>query len=214
MSLDAGVLCGVTETRPGAARERARHEAFALAQDEALAQPATSCRIWPVRSAHGNRLDFDSRALEVPGFASYANGITAVAAGACSLGPRLEQRIASLFQARRPLLAIELDALGTELLFDLADRLVARIRRDARRAGLRVSAELNPGDAGLALDEQHTVLALADAGPQGIAATPHGMLCPVKSLTFVVALGRALPECSAARCDRCVARERCRIRPT
>ena len=103
-------------------------------------------------------------------------------------------------------------ARDAEDLFALADRLVAHIRSDARREGLRASAGLNPGDEGLALGEQHTVLALADGGSQGITGTRTGMLCPVKSLTFVVALGRALPESSAVRCDRCAARDRCRTR--
>jgi hypothetical protein len=200
--------------RAGAARARARQEALALLDAESLIEAATAFRVWPVRGVQGERLDLGDRTLEVPGFADHASGISAVAAGACSIGPRLEQRVAELFRARRPLLALELDAVGTERLFALADRLVARIRRDARCAGLRASAELNPGDAGVALGEQHAVLALAGAEAQGIAATPEGVLRPVKSLTFVVALSRALPQSSADRCDRCGARDRCSIRPT
>jgi hypothetical protein len=213
MAPEVALASRAPAARAGAARARARQEALALVDAESLVQPATAFRVWPVRGAHGERLDLGELSLEVPGFADYANEITAVAAGACSLGPRLERRVASLFHARRPLLALELDAVGTERLFALADRLVARIRRDARRAGLRASAELNPGDASIALGEQHTVLDLAGAEARGIAAA-EGMLRPVKSLTFVVALGRALPESSAARCDRCGARDRCSIRPT
>lgn len=211
MSLGTGVLDRGGATRVDLAR--ARGEALALAEDESLARPATACRVWPVRGAHGARLDLGECSLDVPGFAAYSGEIDSVAAGACSLGPGYERRVASLFNARRRLLALELDALGTEHLFALADRLVARIRRNARRAGLRASAGLNPGDDGLALGEQHKVLALADGGPQGITATPAGMLCPVKSLTFIVALGRALPGSPAARCDRCASRDRCRVRP-
>jgi len=201
-------------TRVDSARGRARHDALALAEVESLAQPVTSHRVWPVRSAHGARFDLGEHSLDIPGFAGYSGDIVSVAAGACSLGPGFEQRVASLFHAQRRLLALELDALGTEWLFALADLLVTRIRRQARRTGLRASAELNPGDEGLALGAQRAVLALADGESHGIEVTPGGMVAPVKSLTFVVALGHALPESSATRCDRCGARDRCRIRPT
>jgi hypothetical protein len=214
MSPGAGLLNCAAATRVDSARARARQNALALAESESLAQPVTAHCLWPVQSAHGARLDLGERSLDVPGYADYSGEIASVVAGACSLGPHFEQRVASLFHAQRRLLAFELDALGTEWLFALADLLVARIRRQARRAGLRAGAELNPGDEGLALGAQRKVLALAGAGAHGITVTPGGMLSPVKSLTFVIALGRALPESSAARCDRCGARDRCRIRPT
>lgn len=214
MSPGAGGLNRATATRVDSARARARHDAFALAEAESLARPVTAHRVWPVRGACGAQLDLGERSLGIAGFAGYSGEIAFVAAGACSLGPRFEQRVASLFHAQRRLIALELDALGTEWLFALADLLVARIRRHARREGLRASAELNPGDEGLALDAQRAVLALAGGESHGIKVTPGGMLAPVKSLTFVIALGRALPESSATRCDRCGARDRCRIRPT
>jgi len=214
MSPGAGGLNHISAARGDLARARARHDALALAEAESLAQPVTAHRAWRVESAHGAQFDLGEHSLDIPGFADYSGEIASVVAGACSLGPRFEQRVASLFHAQRRLLALELDALGTEWLFALADLLVARIRRGARREGLRASAELNPGDEGLALGAQRAVLALAGGGSHGIKVTPGGMLAPVKSLTFVIALGRAVPESLATRCDRCGARDRCRVRPT
>jgi hypothetical protein len=214
MGSGAGVLDRGDAPPAVRARVSARRGALALLEEESLARPATALGVWPVRSARGARFDLGERSLEIPGFAPYSDGIVSVAAGACSLGARLERRVASLFHARHRLLALELDALGTERLFALADRLVERIRSDARRAGLSTGTELNPGDEGLALGAQHTVLALAGAGRQGIGATPAGMLRPVKSLSFVIALGCALPESAETRCDRCYARDRCRSRPS
>jgi hypothetical protein len=201
-------------SRADVARARTRDEALALVDAESLIQPATAFRVWPVRCARDEGLDLGTRSLAVPGFSGYAGEISAVAAAACTLGPRLERRVAALFHARRRLLALELDAIGTERLFALADRLAARIRRAAGRAGLRASATLHPGDAGMSLGEQQAVLALAGTGAQGIGTTAAGMLRPVKSLAFVVALGRGVPAAAGARCDRCGARDRCRIRPT
>lgn len=196
----------------GEAGKRAGREALALVESESLARPACGYRVWPVRRTRNGVFDLGERSLHIPGFAGFSGEIAAVAAGACTLGARLETRVSALFRARRRLVALELDVLGTESLFRLADRVVARIRSEARRAGLRTSAALNPGDPGLALGEQPGVLALAEGEPRGIALAPGGMLRPVKSLTFIVALGRALPESSVARCERCSARNRCRFR--
>ena len=201
-------------SRADVARARVRDEALALVDAESLLAPETAFRVWPVRCARDEGLDLGTRLLALPGFSGYAGEISAVATAACSLGPRLERRVAALFHARRRLLALELDAIGTERLFALADRLAARIRRAARRAGLRASAALHPGDAGMSLGEQRSVLELAGAGAQAIGMTAAGMLRPVKSLAFVVALGRDLPASAGARCDRCAARDRCCIRPT
>ncbi|MCZ7564479.1 MAG: hypothetical protein M5U08_12480 [Burkholderiales bacterium] len=200
---------------PGAvaARDRARREALALAVGEALVAPASAHRVWPVRSACGARFEAGPGVLEIPALAGCAGAIEALAACACSLGPRLEARVASLFRAHRALLALELDALGTAWLFALAERLTACIRREARRAGLRAGAALNPGDVGIALGEQRRVLALAQAASHAITATPQGMLRPAKSLCFVVALGRALTAPAGGRCARCRAHARCSVRP-
>lgn len=213
--MPAAVAPGRIPARPSdAARARARHEALALVAAESLVRPATALRLWPVRCAQGERLDLGSHSLVVPGFTRYGGEIATVATAACTLGPRFEQRVAALFHARRRLLALELDAIGTNRLFALADRLAARIRREARRAGWCASAALHPGDAGMALSEQRTVLELADAGSQGIDSTAQGMLRPVKSLSLVVALGPAIAATAGGRCDRCGARDRCRNRPT
>lgn len=212
--MPAAAVGRVPGDRAGAARARVRDEALVLMDAEALLEPATAFRVWPVRGARGERLDLGSHSLAVPGFAGFADRIAMVAAAACTLGPRFEQRVAALFRARRRVLALELDAIGTNRLFALADRLVTSIHREAGRAGLRAAAPLHPGDAGMALDEQRAVLALSGAGACDIGATSGGMLRPVKSLAFVVALGRDVPVGAGRRCDRCGARDRCRIRPT
>jgi hypothetical protein len=201
-------------SRADVVRARARDEALALVHAESLLAPKTAFRVWPVLGAREEGLDLGTLSLARPGFSGHAGEISAVAAAACTLGPRFERRVAALFHARRRLLALELDAIGTERLFALADRLAARIRRAARRAGLRASAALHPGDAGMPLGEQRAVLDLAGAGSKGIDVTAAGMLRPVKSLAFVVALGRDVPASAGARCNRCAARDRCRIRAT
>jgi hypothetical protein len=169
----------------------ARQEAGRLLGCEALLAPAFAYRIWPQRRGPGT---------------------TAIAAGALTLGPALEARVRTLFGEGRRLVALELDALGNERLFCLARSVLARIRREARRRGERAGDELAPGDAGLALAEQSSLLELAGAAEQGMRATARGMLSPVKSMAFLVPLGPALRTTAGGPCRRCPSRERCASR--
>jgi len=190
-----------------------REEALAAIERDALAAPAFSYRILPVRSVRDNAIDVGEAILDVPLLCSLPGELIAVAALACTLGPGFQPRISDLFAARRPSLALALESVGNELLFRVADRALAAVRRDARRDGLGVGPEASPGDPGVPLDQQATVLALAGAAHSGITASHDGMLWPVHSLATLVALGRNLPRHSAsARCSRCPSANRCAIR--
>lgn len=160
--------------------ERARHEARLLIGRERLVAPAFAYRI--------------------------ENG---AAAAACTIGPALERRVAELFRAGERLLALELDALGNERLFCLVKRVLSAIERETRREGARMGDERYPGDPGMALDEQARVLELAHAASKGIRATEGGMLSPVKSMSFLVPLGKTLTRSPGGPCRRCPSRARC-----
>jgi hypothetical protein len=198
----------------GRAIERARHEARLLLAHEQLAAPVSSFRMHPVLGIRGPLLELDGAELDAPVLAGLAGGITRVAPAACTLGPAVEERVSALFQEHKPVLAMALDSLATEMLFQLCDRLYARIRREARRHALRAGPPQHPGDAGLALAAQPTVIALSGIDTEAISANAQGMLCPVKSLSFVVALGPRLSvEPFLPRCARCASRDRCHLRP-
>jgi hypothetical protein len=201
-------------TRPGASATETRHrsEALAMLAREPLIAPAFTYRILPARIAGGGMIEVGKAALLAPVIAGEPGDLLAIAAAACTLGSALQERISRLFAMRRRSLAIALDAIGNELLFRLADRATAAIRRDARREGMGMGMEISPGDPGLALDQQATVLALAGSCPGHIALTGAGMLAPLQSLSVLVALGRNLRRRSAAaRCKECPSRVRCTV---
>ena len=184
-----------------------------MLEERALVAPRFGYRVWPVERAEGARIDLGEVVLEAPGLAASCAAASAVAAAACTLGDALEERVRALWRQGRRLVALELDEAANKLLYCLSRAALAAIRRDAARRGDRAGDELNPGDPGLALGEQAVVLRLAAARDQGIVATGGGMLSPVKSLSFVVALGPGLAPRAGGRCRRCPARERCRARP-
>lgn len=204
---------GTGQDRSGAVA-RSERKARAMIRREPLMAPASAWRIVPVRGIRGDTLELDGVRLSIAAFAEQRDQLEAVAAAACTLGPALEARITELFRSRQPSLALALDGIGTDRLFRLADQVCARIQREAKRAGLEMGNEINPGDAGLGLEAQQQVLALAGAEHSGISITGQGMLSPVKSLSMLVALGRGLkPRAASARCLSCPSRDRCAIRP-
>ena len=192
---------------------RARDEAIEMIEREALTRPAFGYRILPVETVRGDAIDVGDATLDAPVLAAEIGGLKAVAAAACTLGSAMQERISALFATRRRSLALALDTVANELLFRLADRASATIRREARRSGLGIGIEASPGDPGVPLEQQARVLALADAARIGIHTTGAGMLSPMKSLSFLVALGptlrrRAAPE----RCNCCPSRDRCAVK--
>ena len=192
---------------------RARHQARLLLAHERIPAPVSVFRMHAVREIRGDVLDLGEAKLCAPGIARLTGAVTSVAAAACPLGASLEARISALFQARQPLLAMALDDLASEMLFRLSDRLHARIRREARQHALGAGGPENPGDSGIGLEMQSTVLALAGAAPEAISASRIGMLQPAKSLSFVVPLGPHLSaRSSLPRCATCASREGCRQR--
>lgn len=199
--------------RPLRSDARARDQALEMIKDEALASPAFGYRILAVRTVRGDAIDVGDAVLDAPVLAAESGELTAVAAAACTLGAAVQERISALFATRRRSLALALDTVANELLFRLADRAFASIRREARRAGLAIGIEASPGDPGVPLGEQARVLALADVARIGINVTGAGMLAPMKSLSFLVALGPNLRRRAAhGRCECCPSRDRCTMK--
>jgi hypothetical protein len=214
-SVDLSLALRQVCVRPGPLRSGAgaRDQALEMIEREALASPAFSYRILPVQTVLGDAIGVGEAVLDAPALATDTGELKAVAAAACTLGSAVQERISALFATRRRSLALALDTLANELLFRLADRTFATIRREARRTGLGIGIEASPGDPGVPLAQQARVLALADAARIGIHAIGAGMLAPVKSLSFVVALGPNLRRHSApGRCNCCPSRDRCTMK--
>jgi len=184
-----------------------------MIEREDLAAPAIAYCIVPVSRVIGAYIELDGRTVHSPGLTGAPGELQAVAAAVCTLGTALERRISALFAARRRSLALALDDIGNEMLFRLADRSIGTIRRRARREGLESGIEVSPGDRGVPLDQQATVLALAGAARIAVSASDTSTLYPVKSLSVLIALGRGLgPRPAPARCDSCPSRNRCRVK--
>lgn len=195
--------------RGAPARARLRSEALELAQREALVEAAYCWRVAALEAPPGAILHAGGERLHAPWLVPEAGELTALACLVCTLGDRLERRIGKLFAERRVALALALDELGNELLFELARRAQDRLYARVCRGGLAMAGELRAGDPGLALQAQPAVLRLAQAQRVGVEVTPGAMMQPVKSTAMVLGVGIDLPPARWSRCDPCPSRERC-----
>ena len=213
IDISRALAAAAKRPRVAGASPKARREALALIENEALVAPACSYRQLPVREASGALLDFGESMLKVPGFAAVSAKLTGVTAVACTLGPALEGRVSTLCAGRRLSLALALDEVGNELLMYTARLVALRIRGEARREGLSAGETLTPGGRGLTLDQQQAVIAMAGGDRLGITVSEQGMLFPVKSRSMVVPIGEGLAAHPLRRrCERCSSREKCRYR--
>jgi hypothetical protein len=198
--------------RPSPARTRLRAQVLAMAREEALVHAAYSYRIVPLEAPAAPLLHAGGETLEAPWLLPASGQLTAVACGVCTLGPALERRVSELFGQRRASLAMALDELGNELLFDISRRAQDRIQAEAGRSGLCMSGELRAGDPGLALEAQAAVLRLADAASIGIHLSEGILMHPMKSTSMVMGVGVDLPASTWSRCDSCRTRDKCGVR--
>jgi hypothetical protein len=198
--------------RRSPARTRLRAQVLAMARDEALVHAAYSYRIVPLQAPAAPLLHAGGETLEAPWLLPASGQLTALACGVCTLGPLLERRVSELFGQRRASLAMALDELGNELLFDISRRAQDRIQADASRSGLCMSGELRAGDPGLALNAQAAVLRLADAASIDITLSEGFLMHPMKSTSMVMGVGLDLPASSWSRCDSCRSRDKCGVR--
>lgn len=198
-----------TGMSPTALRQRTK--AIALLDEESLLQAAFVFNRVPIDAIEGDCIRFGDAQLNAPLLIPQSGELTALCFGACTLGPRLEQRVTKLFEQRQESIALALDSLGNELLFDLGRRLHDRIVIDCRRQGLSVGQDLHAGDPGLDLSAQATVFRLAQAQSIDIDLHNNNLLHPLKSASVVLSVGYNLPKPEWSRCDHCPSRARCKL---
>jgi hypothetical protein len=191
------------------AAERLRVRAIELAETEGLGLASYAYRVASIEDVGDGHLRIEDETLFAPWLVPESGTLTSIGIGLATLGPRLEQRVTALFGERQAALALALAQLGTELLFATSARLEVRLRASARRDHLSVSGELHPGDPGLALAAQQSVLRLMSPATLGIRLHNGHLFHPLKSISVIFGIGIDLPPAQWSRCDLCPSRAKC-----
>ncbi|MBN1884219.1 MAG: hypothetical protein JW876_01685 [Candidatus Krumholzibacteriota bacterium] len=141
-------------------------------------------------------------ALEHPPFA----GLERMAVCVCSIGPRLEDRVAELTAGDELLRAVVLDAAGSTAAEAAAGHMDRTIAAVAAETGLGTSCRASPGYGDWPVEGQAALFRVLPAGRIGVRLSSGGMMIPRKSVSFAMHVARdparLRSENSCENCDR------------
>jgi hypothetical protein len=185
-------------------------EALAMVSEELLS-PRASYALWQIDRLDETGVELAGGGrIEAPLAYRLAKGARRIAFVVCGLDEAFGQRVSEVMAARKPRLAMALDAIGTVALFRLSDWLRARLKRKARELGWQVGGPMEPGMMGFGIGQQPKLLSLSGASGLGFSITDGGMIAPGRALGFAVGLGPNLPEWDPKlRCQCCPSQEIC-----
>jgi hypothetical protein len=131
----------------------------------------------------------------------------------CTIGPRLEEKVQTLFAQRESLQGFLLDGIGSAAVDALGRMACEYFADEVRVRGLRTSSPLSPGMGAIPLQEQRSLFDLAPAKQYGLSLTPTDMLVPRKSVSMMIGIGESMPvRHSTEVCASCKIKETCRHR--
>ena len=192
-----------------AAAARLRERALDLVRAEGLGESRYALRIVPLEDEDDGNLTLEGQTVFAPWLVPQSGQLTALGVGLVTLGPALEARVKALFAEKQAALALALDQLANELLFATGARLEVRLRMLAKRQGLSLAGELHPGDPGLALEAQQSLMHWMTPDTLDISLHDGHLLNPLKSGSGIYGVGENLPAVTWSRCDLCASRTKC-----
>ncbi|HMM22593.1 MAG TPA: methionine synthase [Selenomonadales bacterium] len=132
--------------------------------------------------------------------AAHLQAAVEVAVLAVTIGPQLEKEVTRRFAAGDYTAGLLLDAAGTTAVEQTADEACKYLAGEAARAGLGCTSRYSPGYGDWAVEEQPSVLTLADGAAIGITINESCILSPRKSITAVIGLAPAAGPTPAGAC--------------
>jgi hypothetical protein len=131
----------------------------------------------------------------------------------CTIGRRLENKVAEQFRNGEPLRGLLLDGIATAAVDTLTVEVCKKLRQEAISCGNQASSPLCPGMPGFPLTEQQTLLKLASAEQIGVSLSSTGIMFPRKSTSAVLGIGPDMPTWTQAEvCAHCSLNETCSYR--
>ncbi|GAI28657.1 unnamed protein product, partial [marine sediment metagenome] len=136
-----------------------------------------------------------------------------LAAMVCTIGPKLEERVADCFGKNEPLRGLLLDGIGSAAVDTLSQEVCKFMAGEASSRGYQVSSPINPGMPGFPITEQRQMLKLVPAEEIGVSLTSSGVMVPRKSTSMVIGLGPQMTTWTQAEvCARCNLEKTCPYR--
>lgn len=186
-------------------------ELLAIVNDSHLLEPAIAYELHPINKMQHNQLRLENGAVLhgtlLPSLLTSARELAAVV---CTIGPRLEEKVAYYFASNEPLRGLMLDGIGSAAVEALSQEACRFVEREAASYGYRASGPLNPGMSGWPISDQWHLFRLAPAEQIGIRLTSLAVMVPRKSMSMVIGMGAELPAWKQGEaCSRCNLKETC-----
>lgn len=184
----------------------------AVSEAAHLLRPAIAYAVLPVTGTEQGRLRIgDGAYLESPVVARLLASAQDVVLAAFSIGPLLEERVASHQAAGEYPAGFALDIAGAIAVGEVGKVAFQAIDELAVSRGLRASIPLNPGTTHWPLSGNHVFAKLIPTDEIGVEVLDSGLLRPFKSISYAVGLGKDVltPE-QGSSCDYCDTRDLCR----
>jgi len=121
-------------------------------------------------------------------------GAERVAYCVCTIGRRLEDRVAELARKAEPLRALILDAVGSASVEGVTDLVNAAICARIGQSDLFTNRRISPGYRGWPIAAQQEIFALLPSRVSGVTLTPKCFMEPRKSISAAVSVGRHVPH--------------------
>ena len=185
------------------AQYRIHDQALNMIIDEQLINARFTYGIIPLNQIAEGSLWAEGECFHAPRLLPESGKLTAVGCGVATIGNTLEHRVTSLFAQKKASLALALDKIGNQILFEVDRRLFEHIFATTQKTQLSMAGELRPGDPGLDLCHQPALLRLADSKSIGVNCNQGNTLTPLKSTSMIFGIGEDLPTAKWSRCDEC-----------
>jgi hypothetical protein len=141
------------------------------------------------------------------------NDLGPIVLGICTIGSALEEKVRELTAESQLALATALDAVGSEIVENLAEQLEARICKELTTEEQVAGPRFSPGYGNWPLASgQKTIFTLLPAERIGVTLSATSLMSPLKSISFAMKLSACpVGEPSASKCSLCD-KEDCRYR--
>ena len=171
---------------------------------DALMRPRAVVRWMPVVRIGDDGLGVAGQTLAIPGIAERWGCVESVAAGICTIGETLEDRVRALWEAREFPLAVMLDSVGSAAVESLAEYVNDLLCQQGIPLGLKVTNRVSPGYGAWDVGEQARLFRLVSGEPIGVRLNEACFMTPEKSMTLLVGAGPdARVDHDFSQCARC-----------
>ncbi|WP_407306981.1 vitamin B12 dependent methionine synthase [Desulfosporosinus sp. SB140] len=166
---------------------------------------------FPVKVTSAEEILLDNQ-FQVSAAAAFFEGAEEVMVAVQTIGVRLVEESARLFQEGEMLEGMILDGCGTVAVDDVLELMRGMVIERGRVRGLQTGYNLCPGGRQVPLEVQKTIFQLLDGSQIGVVLSDTMLMSPVKSHSLIIPLGKNLskPNLSCAiTCEMCSGQHTC-----